>query len=215
MPPTPFDGWEEQERIRNPGDDDPELPAQVMHKAVAVQECYSGFVSKLLVVGLDTMFLLVTFMLAHMMFDYVRKLVLGGSVQAMFTMTTGSDPATELVWASIGYGTYWFWYYLLTTWLVGKTFGMHVFGLEIVLDRRSERRAWLPLDEGISFYRAFFRTMNMLFSPFLIFITFLRRDGRMWHDLLTGTGVVYSWDAESAMYRLEAKLDKQMKQKMN
>ena len=212
MPPTPYDGPEEQQHIRNPGKDNPELPARLMHRAVALQECYSGFVSKTMAVGLDIIFLLVTFMLAHMIFAYARKLCLGGPMNAMVMML--SPPGMELFWASIGYGTYWFWYYLLTTWLVGKTFGMHVFGLEIVIDRRSDKRSQLPLDEGISFWRAFFRTVALPLGPLFVPVTFWRRDGRMWQDLVAGTGVVYSWDADAALYRQDAKLGKRLK-KMN
>ena len=206
MPPTPYDGWEEQDRMRNPDKDEPELPARWMHKAVAVQECYSGLLSRVMAAGFDFVFLLVTFMLAHMMFDYVRKQTQGSIMSTVFR-----DPAMEIMRASIAYGTYWFWYYLLTTWLVGKTFGMHVFGLEIVVDRRSDWGTQFPFEQGISFYRAFFRIMNLLLSPFLLIFTFLRRDGRMWHDLVTGTGVVYSWDAETALYRQDVKAEMRQK----
>jgi uncharacterized RDD family membrane protein YckC len=207
MPPTPYDDADEQQRIRRPGANDPALPAGRFHKAAALQECYTGFASKTMAAVFDVIFLWMAFLFLHMIYAYTRDLFVG---KAMATFASWMAPHQHvLVLTSMAFGTCWFWYHLLTTWLIGKTVGMHIVGLEIVIDRRSNARADFDWDDGISFWRAFFRTIALPLSLFFLFFAFFRRDGRMLHDLIAGTGVVYRWDADMARYRQDVKLAKQ------
>ena len=88
-----------------------------------------------------------------------------------------------------------FLYFFLTVLLTSQTFGMAIVGIKVV-DATSSRNE-------ISVRRVFTRTVLLpvtiiiLPSPLLIFGMF-RRDGRMLHDLVAGTGDIFLWNAHIA-----------------
>lgn len=102
-------------------------------------------------------------------------------------------------WAFILYCIYWFCYFFLSTVLTGQTLGMGLAGVKL-----ADCRTGL----GVSGYQAFLRTLllpvSVTFVPSLVLVGVVRRDGRMIHDIVSGTGVVYRWNARMAGLREKA-----------
>jgi uncharacterized RDD family membrane protein YckC len=86
--------------------------------------------------------------------------------------------------------------YVLFSWLiVGRTIGMAMLGL-LVVSSTGHRIGFCQ-----AIVRAVLQPLNTLFFGYVLGL--IRRDGRQWNDLITGTGFVYSWDARLASLREE------------
>jgi uncharacterized RDD family membrane protein YckC len=188
--------------------DDPEaLPRGRMRKALAVQGCYCNIVSKAIAMLIDVTFLTMSFAILIIIVDRCWAVLTGEQKGLEPFIGSGGK------WAGAAYGVYWFLYFFLSVLLVGRTLGMGIVGLKVVVDQRSLSRA-TEHEDGVSFGRAFVRTLLLPFTsiamPLLGVIGILRRDGRMLHDLVAGTGIVYKWDAHMAHLRERTDASKRM-----
>jgi uncharacterized RDD family membrane protein YckC len=91
---------------------------------------------------------------------------------------------------------------------IGRTVGMAIAGLRVINinGRPSGDECDDDESQDLSFCQAFVRTSLLplstaVFSPLAFFGLIIRHDGRMLHDFIAGTGMVYSWDAEMAKSR--------------
>lgn len=154
--------------------------------AVAIQGCYTGIFSKGLAIFLDN--LIVTF-------SFAALLVL---VEVSWMILAHNDSRGKLdrknnIWVAVAFCGYWLMYFLLTVLLTGRTIGMGVVGIKVV-DKHTA--------DSLTFTQAFVRTLLLpLSSTFVMFlglIGFFRRDGRMLHDIVAKTGIIYKWNAGMA-----------------
>ena len=101
------------------------------------------------------------------------------------------DPSvTNMVIASqvLAYSIFFF-YYLINEWaLRGSSFGKKIFGVTTVRRNPDE-----PLSTNVMFFRAWLKTLFLLFHP-ILWATFLwaafQKEKRTVHDLITGTWVI-------------------------
>jgi uncharacterized RDD family membrane protein YckC len=106
------------------------------------------------------------------------------------------DWAPEAVFViPLVYFIYWTSYVILCLALTGRTIGAAIFGLLLV--RSNGHRA--------GFFQICLRTyltpLNQIFFGFILGT--LRRDGSQYHDLISYTRIVYSWNARAASLREE------------
>ncbi|GKY98609.1 hypothetical protein MPSEU_000817600 [Mayamaea pseudoterrestris] len=183
------------------GENESEVPSGRVRKAMAVQERYCGILSKAIAMLIDVMFVTFSFACLAVLAD-----------QCWSILTGERQPSVDNggVWAGGLYGLYWFLYFFLCTVLVSKTLGMNIVGLKIVVDRRSSSRVAARTEEdddnvNVPFGRALLRTLLLpltsVVMPLLGLIGIIRRDGRMLHDWVAGTGIIYKWDAHMAHFR--------------
>ena len=156
--------------------------------AIAIQGCYTGIVSKGLAILIDILFVTFSFALLLLV------------VELSWRTLANNDEVQKLdrknIWAVVAYCGYWFAYFLLTVLLTGRTIGMAIVGIKVVTASSAD---------SLTFTQAFVRTLFLPLSStvavFLAVIGFFRRDGRMLHDLIAGTGIIYKWDAGMAHIR--------------
>ena len=171
------------------------VPKVRIDQAIAVQGRYCGFLSKAVAIFVDTLFLTLTF---------AGFLILLQLAWILFVDKDGDSDAKskiskEKLWVVVLYCLYWGQYFFVSVLATGQTIGMAITGITVVdaatggditTLQAALRTAILPLSTTI--------------FPFLGLLGFYRRDGRMLHDLIAGTGLVYSWDAEVAKFRAQA-----------
>lgn len=189
LPPKPvFEEAAEEEQVP------PHYPHGRMAKAVAVQGRYTGFFSKAVAIFIDVA--LVTLFFAVMMIIIQMCLIL-------FQGTSREDAKQTVdrsnFWVIPFYCfVWWLWFYLSVA-LVGQTLGMSIAGIKVVPSKRNTE---------LSACQAAMRTtllpLSLTLMPFLGAIGFFRRDGRMLHDIVSGTGIIYRWDAKMAELRVKA-----------
>jgi uncharacterized RDD family membrane protein YckC len=164
-------------------------------KAIAVQGRYTGFFPKAVAIFLDIGFLTVTFAV----WCIIMKLC-----WMLFLKESNEDAKKKVDRESLSivilFGVYWFFYFWLSVSIAGRTVGMSIAGIMVV-------DATTGSDE-ITIGQAFVRTLLLpltttLFPPLGVF-GLIRRDGRMFHDSVANTGIVYCWDAHLAMLRKQA-----------
>jgi uncharacterized RDD family membrane protein YckC len=102
----------------------------------------------------------------------------------------------------IVYCFYWFAYFFLSIALAGQTLGMILVGVRVVNCRKKSRHTF------VGPWQAFVRTcllpLTLTLCWPLAVIGIYRRDGRMLHDIVAQTGVIYLWDAKMAKARRKA-----------
>jgi uncharacterized RDD family membrane protein YckC len=159
---------------------------------VQVQGCYSGVVSRTAAWGIDELIVLGSFTLVALGVGTLTSLVKGDNVQV-----------DEILIAMV----YIFWgvqYRIICLLLTRRTPGMATVGLLLVNS------------EGMhpNFFQIFLRQLvlpPLSLTPVVglpvVFLAWIRSDGRFLHDLLSHTGCVYSWDVRMARLRLSRKMD--------
>ena len=99
-------------------------------------------------------------------------------------------------WAFFLYCAYWGLYFFLTVAATGATVGMAILGLKVVDASNGD---------DASLVQAALRTLLLPLSttvlPVLGVLGFYRRDGRMLHDLVANTGIIFEWEAQLAKVR--------------
>ena len=170
-------------------------PKARIDQAVAVQGHYCGFLSKAGAIFLDTLFVTLSFASLMIFLQLCRILFVGGS---------GADAreriSSDKHWAVFLYCIYWVLYFFLSVAATGSTIGMSIVGLKVVDANTGDE---------VSVTKAALRTLLLPLSitvmPLLGVIGFYRKDGRMLHDLVAQTGIVFEWEAQMAKMRSLAK----------
>mmetsp|Transcript_4379 Transcript_4379/g.8067 ORF Transcript_4379/g.8067 Transcript_4379/m.8067 type:complete len:437 (-) Transcript_4379:142-1452(-) len=174
------------------------------NKAVAVQGRYCGFLSKAIAILIDNLSITI-------LFAFLFRLIEWGLI--LFLGATSEDASQKIdtirskgsFWILMLYGLFWFSYFFLTVGLAGQTLGMMVVGLRVCNHSRKSRFYDNPHILTVTMGQAFVRTCLLpltltVFPPLGLFGP-LRRDGRMLHDWIANTGLVYLWDAKMAKIR--------------
>jgi len=179
---------EEQEQVP------PHYPPGRTAKAVAVQGRYTGFFSKAFAIFIDVA--LVTLIFAVLMIILQLCLIL-------FQGTSRAD-AKEMVdrsnfWVVPFYCFFWWLWFYLSVALVGQTLGMSIAGIKVVPAKRG-----MELSACQAAMRTTLLPLSLTLMPFLGAVGFFRKDGRMLHDIVSGTGIIYRWDARMAELRAKA-----------
>ena len=189
LPPAPADG----EYMREESEHGDYYPDGRSNMAIAVQGRCCGFFSKALAVFADIMFVTFSFAVLLLILKQCWILFVGAS-----TETAAEKVQRDNHWVAILYCFYWFFHFFFGVLLTGKTFGMYISGIMLVTMNGSE----------LGTFQAFVRTallpVSLTVLPFLGAIGVFRRDGRMLHDLVAKTCLIYHWDARMARLREEA-----------
>ncbi|MEZ5310896.1 MAG: RDD family protein [Microthrixaceae bacterium] len=171
-----------------PGDIDDVVQTSLVSKsetAVALQGHFAGPLSRLLGFVTDQFLIGSIFTAAQFLFGVAVALVAGVSW----------NPADHRLLTATVYVLWAFTYTVTPLAALGRTPGMAIVGLLVVRADGSEIR---PRDAVV-------RTIALPFS-FVLFglgliLGLLRRDRRQLQDLLAGTAVIYTWDAQLARLR--------------
>jgi uncharacterized RDD family membrane protein YckC len=146
---------------------------------------YAGFVSRLLAFVLDIVVSLGLFALGVALFSSIVGLLAGHSYNV--------DRHGLIV--EVLFGVWAFIYFAFQWASSGRTLGMALFGIRVVMKDGREIGRWQAIE----------RTAALPLSFLLLGIGFLislfQRERRALHDLIAGTCVVYSWDARAARLR--------------
>lgn len=169
------------------------VPAPSPELTVGRQGHYAGAVSRLVAFAVDVAVSWGLYTLGLTLLSVAIKLVSGAS----FTLSN-HRAAAGIVFPL------WEFLYFAYQWSVsGKTFGMAVFGVQVVSRE----------GEPIGLRRAVLRTLGLGLTLFLTLgIGFLgivyQRERRALNDFVAGTAVVYDWDARAARLRWMAGREK-------
>ncbi|KAI2489269.1 RDD family [Fragilaria crotonensis] len=166
----------------------PHFPKGGGNIAVAVQERYSGTFSRGLSYLMDQSILTSLFFLVILVVESAIKLA------THETVTINGDSSVGVLLIFL---TWQFAYYASALAATGKTPGKAIMGLKVV-----------NYEDGtpVTTWRAIVRTILLpiiVWSVVGVLFGIVRKDRRELHDLIAGTGVVYSWDATLARYRQE------------
>jgi len=177
-------------------------PQGRMNKAIAVQGRYCGFVSKAIAIGIDIFTITIVFALIFRLAQWCLVLFLRIPKDEAKNKTNAFQfQDTEAM--LLLYCTGWFLYFFGSVTLAGQTVGMAIVGIKLCNCNRTSN----PYST-VSMKQAFLRTcllpITLTFCPPLGLIGLIRRDGRMFHDLVADTGMIYLWNAKLTKLRNDA-----------
>jgi uncharacterized RDD family membrane protein YckC len=165
------------------------LPTGAGNIAIIVQERYAGTLSRTLAFLIDTF---VTSTLFFIVIYFAEKVI-------EVVTRTETNIAEDLTWTFFFLNWVWQFIYFSSALIASsRTLGKAILGLKVV-----------NYEDGtpVKAKRALIRTFLLFFSIWSIVgvaLGLIRKDRREFHDLVAGTGVVYSWDARMARYRQES-----------
>jgi uncharacterized RDD family membrane protein YckC len=107
----------------------------------------------------------------------------------------------EYLWTFILYCIYWYFYFFMSVVLTGQTLGMGLVGI-----RLADAKSGLEISTSQALVRTLLLPITVTLIPALNILGLIRKDGRMLHDILSGTGCVYRWNARMARLRKKAEL---------
>jgi len=169
------------------------FPEKEANKAIVMQGRYAGFFSKAVAIFLDNLFVTVMFACFNIFMKLCWVVFLGSS-----TDEAEEKLSRENIEIFIVYAIFWFLYFYLTVLPTGRTMGMTLVGIEL---RNSNGSEFASRQAAM---RTLLLPISLTVMPFLGLVGFFRRDGRMLHDLVAGTGLIYAWDAVMAKARRKA-----------
>lgn len=159
-----------------------------MALSTSVQGCCCGVVSKGLAIFLDS--LIVTFSFAVLLII----------IEAGWKVLTKGDDKLEIDrdgrYALVAYGGYWFVYFWFWTVAAQRTIGMAIVGLKVVRNHDGEN---IGVTQG--WLRTALLPLSAMVAVVLVVVGLLRQDGRMLHDFVAGTSLIYKWNAAMAKFR--------------
>ena len=123
-------------------------------------------------------------------------------VSNIFTSMNSNDDYNDSGWwiGLIIWMIYSYTYYVMLIGCFGRTIGMWILGI-VMVDKNGNR---------ISFYKVCIQglldPLNKIFFGWIV--SFIRRDGKMWSDLIGNTAIVYAWDSTS--YIVDSKNNAEM-----
>ena len=154
--------------------------------AMAVQERYAGTFSRALAFLLDQTIISALFFFVVKIIEFAVEIVT-------------HQPASyihESSWGILIIFFMWqFLYYASALAATSKTLGKVVLGLKVVNNADGT-----PVTATRAIIRTLFLHLN-IWSIVGVLCGVIRKDRREFHDIIAGTGVVYSWDAGMARYR--------------
>ena len=166
------------------------MPKGAANIAVAIQGRYSGTLSRGLAFVIDQSIISATFALVVY---FIQK-----GVELISRKAEGSIQLENLSYGPLLALSLWqFVYFTSALAAKGQTIGKVITGLKVI-----------NYEDGssVTSWRAVVRTLLLPINIWLIFgvvMGIVRKDRREFHDVMAGTGVVYSWDARLAKYRDE------------
>jgi len=170
-------------------------PRGKSNKAIAVQGRYCGFVSKAIAILIDVITVTALFSLLMIILQLAWIYFVGLSKESAVEKTD----RTQHSWVVAIFCIYWFLYFFLCVQVTGQTIGMAIVGLK-VCDVKSHS-SYASVSVGQAFIRTATLPLTLTLFPPLGVIGAMRRDGRMIHDLVAKTGIIYLWDAKLAKLR--------------
>jgi uncharacterized RDD family membrane protein YckC len=188
-------------------DSDVLYPKGQANKAVAVQGRYCGFCSKAVAILVDTVCITLTFAMLFRMIEWGLILFLQASTEDASKKVDSLKENGSWYMLAI-YCSFWFSYFFLMVGLTSRTIGMMLMGLHVVNHSRQSTCYNNSHILSVTMTQAFVRTCLLpltltVFPPLGLFGAF-RRDGRMFHDYMANTGIIYLWDAKMAQLRRKA-----------
>jgi uncharacterized RDD family membrane protein YckC len=193
LPQKPAGDYEENHTL---------VPEIRVDKAIAVQGRYTGFFAKAIAIFIDVAFVTVSFGMLLVLFE-VSLLISEGRLRYPRSFSDVEVDRDNRL-AVLAYILYWFNYFFLLVILTGQTLGMAIVGIKLVTSHDGmDVTAWPAI------VRTLLLPVTLTLCPLLGIIGACRRDGRMLHDLIAGTGTVYKWNArltklrERVMARME------------
>jgi uncharacterized RDD family membrane protein YckC len=173
-------------------------PKGRVNKAVAVQGRHCGFVSKAIAVMIDVFTITFLFGVLFQIIEWSLILFLNDTHEEA-TEKTSDFKQHQTYWMIFLYCAYWFAYFFLTVALTGQTFGMLLVGLRVVNCQKSSPYNTVSVSQAL--LRSCLLPLTLSICWPLGVIGLYRRDGRMLHDLVASTGMIYLWDAKMAKER--------------
>lgn len=169
----------------------PPYPRGTPNRAVALQGRAAGAVSRALAGWLDNILVALIFSIGLKIIDLMWvNLIL--RMKDDFSVSEHYHDNKSAWFYSFAFSVWWFLYHFILVALTGRTIGQAIFGLLVA---GADGCSVQPLEVAI-------RTPLMPFTFTVgIFVGLVRKDRRVLHDLLSGTAVVYSWDATAADLR--------------
>jgi len=162
---------------------------------------YAGGISRLFAFVCDVVILAISLGLITWVFTAANQLF---GLTDLFSFLVGQDilRAATAFFAGAGVFLYVIGYYFFSLILTGQTIGKTIIGLRVV-----------SVDgERVSFWRAIRRIIGQALTMLLLFVGFawILFDGRRrgWHDKLSGTCVIYDWEARPDETFLVAEIER-------
>jgi uncharacterized RDD family membrane protein YckC len=192
-----------------PGDqedlDYDECPRNRAEKAVAVQGRYAGIFSRGVSIFFDCACLTLSFAVSVIIIQLYWILFVG-DIRKDLRTTVNKDSIwallnREYLWTFILYCIYWYFYFFMSVVLTGQTLGMGLVGI-----RLADAKSGLEISTSQALVRTLLLPITVTLIPALNILGLIRKDGRMLHDILSGTGCVYRWNARMARLRKKAEL---------
>lgn len=178
-------------------------PERSAEMAVAVQGRYAGLFSRALAMITDSAFLTLSFAVVVLVIQ-LYFIVFVGDIREDLRSAVSRDSIWALLnkeyfWTFVVYCIYWFLYFFLAIMLTGQTLGMGLTGIKVV-----DAKSGLAISVSQAIIRTVLLPFSVTFVPVLIMVGVVRSDGRMIHDIVSGTGCVYRWNAKFANLREKA-----------
>jgi uncharacterized RDD family membrane protein YckC len=174
------------------GEGDSTYPKDSAYLAVQIQGRYAGLVARIMAFSIDFGIVWLTFTVTVLLVTALVRVIVTEDNQPNWASAEQEwqyIPIAYLVWSYL--------YAAAQISLVGATIGMASLGLLVVNSDGSR----------VGALQAFWRTAMIpvsVCSIVGILMGWIRRDGRTLHDLVSCTGLIYSWDARMAQIRAEA-----------
>ena len=156
--------------------------------STSVQGCFNGVVTKGLAFFIDSF--VVTFSFA------VWLVIVEMGIKTLTQADSRPEFNRDSRYALVVYAAYWFIYFWFWTVAAHRTLGMALVGLKVV-DATTGRNC--TVTQG--FLRTALLPLSGMVAPFLVVVGLLRTDGRMLHDIVAGTGMIYKWNTAMMKFR--------------
>ena len=186
LPPKPG-----SRRVRR--QDQMPYPRNKLDRAMAVQGRYTGFFPKAVAMFIDVSFITVSFLLMSILIKLCLILFLGET----------NDLAKQRVnrdqngWMILLFGFIWGMQFFVGVLITGQTLGMAISGIRVVQSATGSEE----ITPGQVLIRTLLLPLTLTIFPPLVVFGLLRRDGRMIHDCVAGTGIIYTWNVRLAKIR--------------
>ena len=151
----------------------------------SLQGKYSGFASRFTAFAVDMGVSLGVFLLALAAISFAAKVLTGKDI----TWNKGD------IWVIIAYAAWAFAYFAYSWAASGRTAGMALFGVRVVRDDGTAASGRRAVARTLAFPLSFL-FLGLGFTGIL-----LGDRRRALHDVIAGTAVIYSWDAQAAKLR--------------
>jgi len=188
LPPTPGGDQSSSLHSFDARDSTPTFPNKSLQLGLEAQGRYAGLLARIVANIFDDLILLLVFTIIMLLVETLVNRIRGES----------TFEANEWAWYPVLYFFFSFTYTAGCLAATGRTIGLTVCGLFVIKNKDGTRIG--PLQAVI---RTLLEPLSLITIVGML-MGWFRRDGRQLHDILTGTGVCYSWDAKLAYLRQQA-----------